>query len=372
MSWQCIESDQALAGLLAEHADNRVVAVDTEFMRRDTFYPRVALVQLCFGDDIAWLVDPLAIDDPAPLRELLARHDITKVLHSASEDLEVFDHWLGVLPEPLFDTQRAAALLGHEFGLGYRALVQTLCGVELPKGETRSDWLQRPLTQAQCDYAAQDVTWLLEVWRVLEAEAREQGRLEWVLQEGRDTLESFRATQGHPIQRIKSAWKLDRRQLAALMRLCEWREAEARHRDKPRGWILDDAACLALALRRPRTPEDLQTVDDLKPSTVKRYAEDLLAELAEIETISGDALPDRLPAPLDAEERRLLKTLRQRGQSLAGRLGVAPAALLSGKDYELLLREAAGESVQVPGHWGGWRASRAIEPLRASLREPSS
>ena len=148
-----------------------VVIVDTEFMRRNTFFPQVALVQLCFSgggaDGTAWLIDPLCIDDPEPLARLLEDPAVTKVLHSASEDLEVFQSWLGVLPRPLFDTQKAAALAGMEFGMGYRALVLALCEEDLPKGETRSDWLQRPLTESQCHYAAQDVSWLLSVYRLL-------------------------------------------------------------------------------------------------------------------------------------------------------------------------------------------------------------
>ncbi len=120
MQWQLIESDEALQAALAAVAGSAVVAVDTEFMRRNTFYPQVALVQLCFGDR-ALLVDPLAISDTAPLAALLADPGVIKVLHSASEDLEVFSRWLGVLPEPLFDTQRAAALLDLGFGLGYGA-----------------------------------------------------------------------------------------------------------------------------------------------------------------------------------------------------------------------------------------------------------
>jgi ribonuclease D len=170
MHWQLIESDDALQQLLAQTAACDVVMVDTEFMRRNTFYPEVALVQLCFAsdnaqseepdgipdglpDDTAWLIDPLKIQDPTPLAALFSNPAVLKVLHSASEDLEVFQRWLGVLPQPLFDTQRAAALLNVGFGMGYRALVQEICGVDLPKGETRSDWLQRPLTQSQCEYA---------------------------------------------------------------------------------------------------------------------------------------------------------------------------------------------------------------------------
>ena len=166
MEWELIESDDALHAMLDGVADCTVVAIDTEFMRRNTFYPQVALVQLCFGDK-AWLVDPLQITDPSPLAQLLVNPAVTKVLHSASEDLEVFGHWLGVLPDPLFDSQRASALLDRGFGLGYRALVQAICDVDLPKGETQSNWLQRPLTESQCEYAAQDVAWLLPVWRDL-------------------------------------------------------------------------------------------------------------------------------------------------------------------------------------------------------------
>ncbi|GAB3313904.1 ribonuclease D [Haliea atlantica] len=368
MSWRWIDSSAALQQVLDDHADCAVVAMDTEFMRRDTFYPQVALVQLCF-DSQAFLVDPLALADTASLKTLLSRPDVVKVFHSVSEDLEVFDRWLGVLPEPLFDTQRAAALLGEDFGIGYSGLVERLCGESLAKGETRSDWLQRPLTASQCDYAAQDVTWLMAVWRVLDARAREQGRLEWVLQEGRDTLASFRDSQAHPVQRIKSAWKLNRRQLALLMRICEWREAEARRRDKPRGWIVDDAACLAIAQAQPPNAETLGRVEALNPAARRRYGEVFQGLVEEVAGLQEAALPQRLPAPLNAEERKRLKRLKQRGQALAEGLGVAPALALAGRDYELLLRESGGTSVAPPPSWGGWRETQLIGPLRQLLKE---
>ena len=146
MGWRMISSDEEVADLLSHTAECRSVMVDTEFMRRNTFYPQVALLQLCFDggplDGQALLIDPLGLQNTAPLKAMLRRPELIKVLHSASEDLEVFQRWLGELPEPLFDTQRAAALLDLGFGLGYRGLVQLLCDVDLPKGETRSDWLQ--------------------------------------------------------------------------------------------------------------------------------------------------------------------------------------------------------------------------------------
>ena len=140
-----IETSAELEALLSAHRGHEQVAVDTEFRRRDTFYPQVALLQLCWGG-AAYLIDPLQLDELDALRGFLTDPAQVKCLHSASEDLEVFEHWLQVLPSPLFDTQRAAALLGLGGGLGYRAIVAQFFEVDLPKEETQSDWLQRPLT----------------------------------------------------------------------------------------------------------------------------------------------------------------------------------------------------------------------------------
>lgn len=366
MQWELIESDAALAALLAEHSGAEAVAVDTEFMRTNTFYPQVALVQLCFGAK-AWLVDPLPLTDLAPLRALLQDPRTVKVLHSASEDLEVFDRWLGVLPEPLFDTQRAAALVDHGFGMGYRALVLDFEGVDLPKGETRSDWLQRPLTGSQCEYAAQDVAHLLPVWRKLQDLCVEQGKLDWVLADGADTLAAFRAENPNFAQRIKSGWKLDRRGTARLYALCTWREETARQRNKPRGWIIDDNACLVLATEDPRDLVALQRSGCLSPGALRRDGEALLALLAAQRERPESELPPRLPQPLEGPQRKQLQALKSRAKKIAAQLGVAPEALLQAKDYEILLRQQLGEELPDPPAWSGWRAERVIAPLRREL-----
>jgi len=370
VAWELVTSGDALGELTARAAAAGAVAVDTEFMRRNTFYPQVALVQLCFGEgadgDTAWLVDPLAIGDPAPLARLLADTSVTKVLHSASEDLEVFQHWLGVLPAPLFDTQRAAALLDQGFGLGYRALVEQMSGIDLPKGETRSDWLQRPLTESQCEYAAQDVTCLLPIYRALDGQCREQCRLDWVLDDGADAVAAANGVEPyHP--RVKGAWKLAPRQLGALVAICAWREDTARVRDKPRSWIIDDRTCLQLAVEDPRDERELRSRVELPRPVLRRHGEELLELLSVQREVDADALPGPLPKPLAAPQRDALKKLKARGRAIARELGVAPEVLLPGKDYELLLREGAGEPVQEPRHWRGWRGERVVAPLRQSL-----
>ena len=366
MEWQLIESDAALRQVLVDEAGSDAVAVDTEFMRRNTFYPQVALVQLCFSER-AWLIDPLALEDPAPLADLLTDPALVKVIHSASEDLEVFQRWLGVLPTPLFDSQRAAALLDRGFGTGYRALVLDLLGVDLPKGETRSDWLQRPLTESQCEYAAQDVAWLLPVWERLRGECEAAGKLEWVLADGGAAVESLAGPDGDHYLRIKNAWRLDRRQLGTLMAVCEWREQTARRRDKPRNWIIDDRACLELARCSARTRAELGAGVDLPPPVLRRHGEELLALLEAQRRVPESELPDRLPPPLEPAQRQQLKQLREYAREIARQLEIAPEALLQSRDYEILLREAHGEAVQQPLHWRGWRAQTVIEPLRKRL-----
>lgn len=376
MQWQLIESDKALQELMAQANNCKAVIVDTEFMRRNTFYPEVALVQLCFVMEgplggKAWLIDPLRIQDPAPLSALLANPAVLKVLHSSSEDLEVFQRWLGVLPQPLFDTQRAAALLNLGFGLGYRALVQEICAVDLPKGETCSDWLQRPLTESQCEYAGQDVVWLLPVWQELHARCVRQDKLHWVLADGRDATTVLGTAANDCHKRIKTAWKLDRRQLGNLVEVCQWREDTARSRDKPRSWIIDDQACLQLAQYAPHTLAELRETVDLPAPVIKRYGEDLLSLLAAQRKLPDTEMPPALPPPLVASQREQVKKLKAQVRDIAGTLAVAPEVLVHSKDYELLLREASGERIQLPAHWLGWRKELVLAPLRQTLGEHS-
>jgi ribonuclease D len=374
MQWQLIESDEALQEVIARATDCEAVIVDTEFMRRNTFYPQVALVQLCFAtgdsqEEVAWLIDPLCIENPAPLAALLENPNVLKVLHSVSEDLEVFQRWLGVLPQPLFDTQRAAALLNLGFGLGYRTLVQEICSVDLPKGETRSNWLQRPLTESQCEYAGQDVTWLLPVWRELYRQSKQDNKLEWILADGKDATQNLATEVESFYKRIKKAWKLDQRGLGILVTVCRWREETARQKDKPRSWIIDDTACLQMAQCNPQSLSQLAEDIDLPAPVIQRYGEELIRLLVEQQAVLEEDLPPLLPAPLDSQQRNQVKTLKAQVRSIAGELKVAPEVLLQSKDYELLLRETAGVQLQLPVHWSGWRKEAVLSALRTALTE---
>mgnify|MGYP003132819273 CR=1 FL=1 len=367
MNWTLISSDGELADVLGDLAQAPAVAVDTEFMRRNTYYPQIALLQLCAGDR-AWLVDPLTLGDPEPLGAFLGDGKSLKLLHSCSEDLEVFRHWLGVVPDTLIDTQRAAALVGEAFGMGYRALVERLLGIELDKGETRSDWLRRPLSQSQCHYAALDVLHLHELWPQLEARATAAKRMDWIVEESRDVVHSQDEREAGLYRRIKGAGRFSRRELEVLRRLVAWREERARASDKPRGWILDDKACLAIARERPAQREALAGLDVVPPSVLRRQGDRLLEIVEEaLQTPDGD-LPPAFPRPLDGTQRKALKTLRGHAGSLAAEMGVAPEILMTGADLELLVREAEGESIDEPRRWQGWRKPEVLPALRDAAR----
>jgi len=367
VNWRLIDSSAELSAVLAEHREHSHVAVDTEFRRRDTFYPQVALLQLCWGGD-AFLIDPLLLDDLAALKTWLADPAQVKFLHSASEDLEVFAHWLDVLPAPLFDTQRAAALVGLGGGQSYRALVASFHDIDLPKDETQSDWLQRPLTDRQAEYAALDVTYLHPIGLKLEALAREMGRLDWVLEEGA----RLRPGGKPPISKFRSAHKLSPRQQWALSELVDWRETQAKGRDRPRSWILSDKVVMATARALPSTVRELSAVDEMPAGLVRRAGDALLARIAAASDRDMATLPAEISTPLSSTERQLLKQLTERVVTVSESLAVPPEALMPKADLEQLIRLQANPSLPSPAAWSGWRAERVVDPLREWLSQEST
>ena len=364
MSWTLIESSNALGSLLSENRHRAMVAVDTEFRRRDTFFPQVALLQLCWGNE-PYLIDPLQLDDLSALRAFLTDSSQTKLIHSASEDLEVFSHWLGVLPAPLFDTQRAAALVGLGAGQSYRALVAHFFDIELPKDETQSDWLQRPLTDAQAHYAAQDVTYLHPMGVQLQNRAMERNRLEWVLEEGA----RLRPGGKPPIAKFKTAYRLQPEQQRVLAEVVEWREGEARQRDRPRSWILNDKIVMGVARTVPRSVRELAAVEDMPQGLVRRAGDDLVARIVDAVDSDTDQAPAVIPKPLASEQRGSVSMLSECLKEISESLEIPAEVLMPKADLEHLVREQMNPSLASPENWSGWRAKTVVAPLRERLKE---
>lgn len=250
-----IERTDALRDLLDNAPTS--IGLDTEFMRVDTFLPRLALVQIEIDGRIA-LIDPTAELDPTPLASILSDPARVCVMHSASEDLEAFATW-GCEIAHLFDTQIAASFAGLGAGLGYQKLVRELIGVEIPKGETRSDWLRRPLSVLQLDYAAQDVVHLPRLHAELAERVERRGYLRWLAEDCARMLERARLREpdAQPQLGLRSAseWPFERQ--ALLRRVLLWRDRTARAINRPRPWLLDDAHALDLCTHVPATGDEL-------------------------------------------------------------------------------------------------------------------
>jgi len=352
-----IDQDAELAELCERWSQQGAIAVDTEFMRSETFYPIAGLLQIGDGRG-CYLIDPLAIENLKPLRDLFQSPAVTKVLHACSEDLEVFQRWLGVVPEPLFDTQIGAAFAGFGFSLGYANLVQQLLGIEVPKGETRSDWLQRPLSVPQKKYAALDVAHMLVIYGKLLQRLREQGRLDWARADSADLVANAKATPDFNdyYRKVGSAWKLRPRELAVLRRLSAWREREARERDRPRNRLIKENGLWELARRQPTDLAQLRTLKEVPAHTQKEEGEALMAEirLALEEPESG--WPERLDPPLGKAEAPLMKALKRYVRELAEARDLPPELLVRKREYEAIVRSGLnGGSFELPERLQGWR-----------------
>lgn len=329
-----------------------VLAMDTEFIRTNTFYPIPALLQVYDGEHCT-LIDPVMIQDLSPLADILLDPAIVKVLHSCSEDLEVFDQLFKCLPKPLFDTQIAAALLGYGFSVGYARLIKTLLNVDIPKDETRSDWLQRPLSQTQLDYATLDVIYLYHLYEKFSLELRQQDKLSWAEACNEEMISQFRTNQDPTsyFSRFKNLWKLDPEQQQRLYRLSLWRENTARQRNKPRNHILRDEALLEISQRNPGSREDLAHLKTLPAAVLKYHARDLLAILA---SPSAQALPAS-QGPLPKEVGPLLNQLQECAETTAQRLNIAPEMLLRKKDLHQLVASHLAGVARLPASLEGWR-----------------
>ncbi len=325
------------------------LGLDTEFVRERTYHANIGLVQVSDGRTV-WLLDPLVEGNLEPLAELLEDRGVAKIVHSPSEDYELLLHAVGALPRPALDTQVACAMLGQPLQVGYHTAVEWLFGVEVDKGQTRSNWCARPLRSEQLHYAALDVCLLPLMWEQLEARLRERGRLEWFHEDCNRQLEqsAVPANDGATWQRIRGLGRLDGTSLAVLQALAGWREREARKRNRPRGFIVPDPVLVHIAERKLTEPRALEDLEDLHPRAAQRYGRNI-AEIVSSTLDAGSELP--VISPLTGSQRKLLRRLRARVLERANELDVEPALLAPKRDIEELIRNGG----DLPARLTGWR-----------------
>ena len=357
-----IETPQALAAFFT-HKPARV-GLDTEFVRERTFWPQLALVQIAVGQDVL-LVDPLRPGMTDALAGLLGDPDVLKVMHSASEDVVALKWACGVVPAPLFDTQIAAGLANIGGGMGYQKLVEQITGVTLAKGETRSDWLRRPLSDAQLQYAADDVHYLFALHDALVERLQANGRLDWVREDSQRLLENSQQDEGErwPHLSMRSAQFLEPPAQRRLLRLLRWRDVQARRNDKPRSWILDNEMAVALARTPPVDRAALLRWLEGQPKAPRKLADALWTAL---DTPLADE--DSAPLARSATDRNksLLKKLQDAVAERTRELGLPEGVLASRRTLEALLEQHRDAPGDWPGGLSGWRRAE-LEPRLSPL-----
>ena len=349
-----IADSEQLKTFCARQAKADFIAVDTEFMRDTTYWPKLCLAQVA-GPKASAVIDTLAPDiDLTPLFDLLRNPKVPKVFHSARQDMEIFFLLMDALPAPIFDTQVAAMVCGFGDSVGYDTLVRKLTGARIDKSTRFTDWSHRPLKPRQVNYALSDVVHLRPVYEKLETQLKETGRKPWLDEEMAllTDPETYRLTPETAWQRLKTR-SSDRRYLAVLRALSAWREREAQRRDVPRNRVLRDEQIFDIAAHRPASIEELARTRGLSREVARgRIGQSILKAVTEGMAVPDDecphppARPER-PAGLGPVIDLLKVLLKMRCESHE----VAQKLVASAADLELI---AADDGAQVPA-LSGWR-----------------
>jgi len=314
LQYQYLNQANQLVEACAQLQSASTLYINTEFHRESSYYPKLALIQI-LGNEQCYLVDPLAIQDLTPLWTLIHQQHVTKVFHAARQDIECIFNHSHKIPYPIFDTQVAASLLGYGAQVGFSSLTQQLLDIGLNKEESFSDWLMRPLSQSQKDYAACDVLYLEPLYQKLMQKLEQKKRLAWLYEE-QDNLyhpDHFIADNKKAFQRVKGAQKLKGQRLAILRELALWREEEAQHANVPRRRVLSDEFLLNLSKRKQPTLDQIHSLRGISSYQLQQYGDALLEAVRKGKACPKDEWPKMgqysVPAKGTVLRQELLATL---------------------------------------------------------------
>ena len=363
---QYIDTPGQLATLCEQIKKEPWLALDTEFLREKTYYPKFCLLQIATPEWVA-CIDPIALPQLESLFEAIYNPAIVKVFHSCRQDLEIFFQWTGKLPSPIFDTQVAAPLLGFQDNPGYAMLVSSLLSVNLNKAHTRADWSKRPLTEAELEYAADDVIYLCQIYQIMVQKLTALGRIDWLKNDFAELTNPalYKVDPETAWFKIKGKNKLTGKQLSIIQTLAQWREKIAQAEDRPKSWLLRDELLFDLAKLQPETVQELANVRGINERSVNRYGK----ELCQLIT----AAKNRPPMPLHEKDRSAKKTQQEEAildiltalvRVRAEENALNPTILASRKDLEELLSNGDDECPLLHG----WRYTMAGKELVGLLK----
>ncbi len=360
MDYTYIDSHQKLADFCTSIEAADYCAIDTEFVREKTYYPVLALIQIATEQHMG-CIDPLAFDDFEPLKKILQKPDLIKVFHSSSQDLEILFQSYNQIPTPVFDTQLAAAVLGYSHQISYADLVQNVTEVQLEKKYTRANWVRRPLTEGELDYAMDDVRYLMPVYRHLKSELEVKKRGAWIEKE----LQSMSAESTYQLdttklwEKLKGVQKLKGIQLQIASLLCQWREQLAQKKNLPKRWVIKDELIFNIARLKPGSASELTSIRDVNERFVKQHAKTVLDIINKAQAIDASEWPklDKVKV-LTSGQQSIGDCLMALCREIAEDNNIALATLATRKDIDnLIINRKISQLAQ------GWRFEMAGEKL---------
>ncbi len=372
---QIIEDAKSLQTLCDQLRGSNWLTLDTEFIRERTYYTELCLIQIANADIVA-CIDPIKLCENGqagneqamaealmPFKTLIYDTKTVKVLHAAHQDMEIFYNLWGELPAPIFDTQVAATLAGQPDQVGYGNLVNNLTGTELDKGQSRTDWKARPLADAQIQYAANDVTYLRDVYQILLEKLQSSGRLEWLAADFERVSQpaTYQMDDDLRWSKVKGHDRLQPAQLGILRCLAAWREAQARQANRPRQWILKDASLIDLAKLGPKNTDALNRLRGLSEQTLKRHGDTLLERIHEgaQQPIELSDSRSNKPSP---QQQVLIDVLSAAVSIIAHQSDISPGTLGTRKQLIRFLSNSHESPLMQ-----GWHAEVVGKPLLALL-----
>jgi ribonuclease D len=372
VNYQIITKNKDLEEVCAQAREADVVMLDTEFVRVRTYYPQLGLIQLFDGKQLS-LIDPTELTDMTSFTELLKDTSVLKVLHACGEDLEVFQNAFGCTPFPMVDTQLMAAFLGHGLSTGFATLVNEYLGIELDKSESRTDWMARPLTQKQLDYAAADVHYLLPLYEKLFDRVTEAGWWEAVQQES-DSLVSKRireVNEENAYLDIKGAWQLKPSELAVLKPLATWRYREALKRDLALNFIFKEGDLLTVA-RLGLTSFKKMEAEDIDPRAVNRHGARIAAMVKKAKQTPAEDYPASIERLMDYPGyKQIFKNLKDVVKVASQKSGLATEFLASKKQINQIISwvwKKDRDPARLPDVMQGWRLELLGEKMNKVLK----
>lgn len=359
-----IQTEAELDILVRRAKQTDAVALDTEFVWERTYYPQLGLIQIALSDEDCYLIDPVAVKNLQALGQLLSDRGVVKILHDAPQDLAILQRATGATPQNIFDTRLAAGFSNLPATLSLGNLVKELLDIELSKEETRTNWLQRPLSEEQVRYALDDVRYLRAV-RVLLLSRIIGPKIKSWLQEDLNLLNNPATYCGTPADerylRIRNIGTLDRPGLAILMNLTTWRDGMAKKHDRPRGHIIKDTILLEIARKKPGTLLELKNGSEISDNAMNKYGQNIVEIVGTTLNQPEDTFPAlQHPARLSPTDRDGLEKLNKLITLKAGLLGIAPSLVGNVSELKMLVKMLNSKKTHEPKQLRqteGWRKS---------------